>query len=85
MIFRATMLAAAIATIAAGCTQTSTAVTDSNRPPSAPSYDGGLMYGSGNRTEPADASSTTVNSAATADSLQSSAVERGGLMYGSGN
>lgn len=45
----------------------------------APSYDGGMGYGSGNRTQEGD-ETTTATAGATADSTG-----RGGMGYGSGN
>ena len=57
-------------------------------PPNAggPSYDGGLVFGSGNRTEgDSTQTATTTTSTTTSDSTDNSGDGDGGLVFGSGN
>jgi hypothetical protein len=84
MNLRKTMIAVGIVSVAAACTQSPTSTRDLSRRPSGPSYDGGLMYGSGNRASDTTTVTETGNIVAV-DSLETTATERGGLMYGSGN
>lgn len=80
MNLRLKLIAVGIASMASACTQVPTATRDASR--TGPRYDGGLMYGSGNRvSDPTTTTSTTV----AVDSIEMTAMERGGLMYGSGN
>lgn len=54
------------------------------RPPSAPAFDGGHTYGSGNVVAPPPAPETTTAAPLTSDASADTA-SRGGHTYGSGN
>jgi len=82
MKLRTMMLAAGVAGMAAACTETPTAAREANRLPSGPAYDGGVMYGSGNRAE---TTNTSIRLLVLGDSVQVALAQRGGVMYGSGN
>jgi hypothetical protein len=75
--------ATAAAMLGAACANTPTGAPGAGTP-YGPSYEGGVMYGSGNRTV-GTSTATGAHTAPGADSLLVTTAARGGVMYGSGN
>ncbi len=73
-------LAVVAIAVLAGCGELPTSSENKDGPPVAggPSYDGGLVFGSGNRAH-GDSTQTTTSTAS------SDSTGRGGLVFGSGN
>lgn len=85
MKLRAWIVAAGILGVAAACAEAPTSALPGGRTPSGPSYQGGLMYGSGNRTSGSSWENTVGGLPGLTDSIKVTSTLRAGLMYGSGN
>lgn len=77
-----------VAAVAAGAcaAPNPTGPTSAEQLPARPRLDGGVMYGSGNRTDitPSPASAAPTQTVIATDSVEAAA-DAGGVMYGSGN